>query len=185
MTKLIDALDRISTPRNLVIGVILAIIVVSLMGTLTQTLVYSVYGNANMPDTNFGYTFAQIQEAFETLGSEGLQAWLQVHLLDLIFPLTYAFSMTFGILMELRGTFPEKDSLRALGLLPIAAAFADYVENTLIASQAVAYPSLSPLIIGIASYVTIFKWLLLYAGFGVVFLLLLVFVAMKLKQRSS
>ncbi|MFW9979592.1 MAG: hypothetical protein ACFFEJ_16030 [Candidatus Thorarchaeota archaeon] len=179
MDRLMKALDRISTPRNLVIAIVSAIVVVSLMGTLTQTFVYGVYGDANMPDTNFGYTFAQIQEAFDTLGSEGLQIWLQVHLLDLLFPLTYAFSMVFGILMELRASIPERKNLRLLALLPIGGAFADYIENTLIASQAYAYPALSESVIAIASLVTISKWLLLYAGFIVIFLLLILVIIQK------
>ncbi len=182
MNRLLNALDRISTPRNLILGIISAVVVVSVMGTLTQTMVYDIYGDANMPDTNFGYTFAQIQEAFDTLGNDGLQIWLQVHLLDLIFPLAYAFSMAFGILMELRAFLPEKKYLRLLALLPIGGAFADYVENTLIASQAIAYPALSESVIAIASIVTITKWLLLYAGFFVIFILLIGVLFKKLQS---
>ncbi len=182
MKRLLDTLDRISTSRNLIIGIISAIVVVSAMGTLTQTLVYNVYGDANMPDTNFGYTFAQIQEAFNTLGSEGLQIWLQVHMLDLLFPLTYAFSMAFGILMELRSSLPEKESLRMIALLPLSAALADYLENALIASQAIAYPVLSEPVIAMASLVTITKWILLYAGFIAIFLLLLLVLMKKARK---
>jgi hypothetical protein len=152
------------------------------MGALTQMLVYDVYGDANMPDTNFGYTFADIQGAFDTLGSDGLQMWLQVHLLDLIFPLTYAFSMTFGILMELRDAIPEKKNLRFLALLPILAAIADYIENTLIATQATSYPILSEAVISVASAVTITKWLLLYAGFAIIFLLLILVIIMRFRS---
>jgi hypothetical protein len=178
MERMFNTLDKISTPRNLVIGIISAVIVVSVMGTLTQILVYEVYGDANMPDTNFGYTFADIQSSFNILGSEGLNLWLQVHLLDVIFPLTYAFSMVFGILMEIRASLPEKKYLRLLALLPIGGAIADYIENTLIATQVVSYPALSESIIAIASLVTIMKWLLLYAGFITIFSLLFI-VAIK------
>ena len=182
MDRMFSALDKISTPRNLTIGIISAIMVVSVMGALTQTLVYEVYGDANMPDTNFGYTFVEIQNAFDILGSEGLKIWLQVHLLDVIFPLTYSFSMVFGILMEIRASLPERKKLRLLVLLPMCGAIADYIENTLIATQVVSYPVLSESIIAIASMVTIAKWLLLYAGFMVIFLLLIIYFIMRIRK---
>ena len=184
MERLLNGLDRFSTKRNLILGIISAFIVVSIMGALTQMLVYDVYGDANMPDTNFGYTFLDIQTAFDTLGSEGLQMWLQVHLLDLIFPLTYAFSMVFGIMMELRATVPDKRNLRLLALLPIGGAIADYIENILIASQAISYPEVSPQIIAIASIVTILKWVLLYVAFAIVFILLIILVIKQIIQRK-
>ena len=182
MYRMMKGLDKISTPRNLVLGIFSAIIIVSLMGTLTQILVYDVYGNANMPDTNFGYTYGDIQTAFDTLGSEGLNLWMQVHLLDVIFPLTYSFSMIFGILMEIRASLPERKNLQLLVLLPMGGAIADYIENALIATQVLSYPVLSESIIAIASLVTITKWLLLYAGFIAIFILLII-MAIKRVQK--
>jgi hypothetical protein len=152
------------------------------MSALMQSMVYDVYGNVDMPDMKLGYSYDDILQAFDSLGSEGIQVWLQAHLLDLIFPLGYAFAMVFGILMELRIAFPEKKSVRLVALLPILSAFADYVENTLIAAQATAYPNLSAEIIAIASGFTTIKWLLLYAGFAIVFILLPVVIYRKVKE---
>lgn len=182
MNRLMNALDRISTSRNLAIGITSSIVVVSIMGILTQSLVYDIYGDANMPDTNFGYTYVQIQEAFDILGSDGLHLWLQIHLLDLIFPLAYAFSMVFGILMELRVAMPERKCLRLLALFPLGGALADYLENTLIASQAVSYPILSEPVIVVASFVTILKWILISAGFVVILFLLMLIILKKARK---
>lgn len=184
MKKLLDAIDKISTSRNLVIAILISAVSVGTMAVLTESLVYSVYGEANMPDTNFGYTYDDILLAFNNLGSEGLQVWLQVHLLDLVFPLGYSFAITFAIIMELRLVFPERENYRVLGILPILAALFDFLENTLVASQAVAYPNLSPEVIAVASSVTIMKWLLLYLGFSVVFVLLPFALYKKIKNTE-
>ncbi|MCK5239170.1 MAG: hypothetical protein KAR33_06460 [Candidatus Thorarchaeota archaeon] len=182
MDRVLKALDRISTGRNLILSIIASAIVVITMAMLTQTLVYDVYGDALMPDTNFGYTFTEIQTAFDTLGQEGLQVWLQVHLLDLIFPLTYAFAMLFGIILELRAAFPEMQKLKLLVILPLGGAISDYIENALIATQAISYPNLSASVIALASAVTITKWILLYIGFAVIFLLIPLIFYRKFKK---
>jgi hypothetical protein len=182
MNRMMNGLDRISTPRNLALGIFSAIGVVSVMNVLIQTLVYDIYGNVNMPDTNFGYTYGDIQSAFDTLGSEGLHLWIQIHLLDVIFPLTYSLSMVFGILMEIRTSLPERKNIRLLIFLPLGGAIADYVENALIATQVVSYPVLSESIISIASLITITKWLLLYAGFIAIFVLLILIIIKRVRK---
>ncbi|MFW9849954.1 MAG: hypothetical protein ACFFF4_12520 [Candidatus Thorarchaeota archaeon] len=182
MKRLLNAIDRISTPRNLVLAILIAALSVGTMAILTENLVYSVYGAADMPDTNFGYTYDDILQAFDILGPEGLQAWLQVHLLDLIFPLGYSFAIAFAIMMELRIAFPERGKLRSLALFSLIAAFFDYTENTLIASQAVSYPNISLSVISIASSVTILKWLFLYSAFAIVFLLIPVVAIRKIRK---
>ena len=85
MDRVLKAMDRISTGRNLILSIVASGIVVITMAMLTQSMVYDVYGDAMMPDTNFGYTFTDIQTAFDTLEQDGLQVWSQVHMLDLIF----------------------------------------------------------------------------------------------------
>jgi hypothetical protein len=164
------------------LAIIVSAISVLSMSALMQSMVYDIYGSVDMPDMKLGYSYDDILQAFSSLGSAGIQAWLQAHLLDLIFPLGYAFGMTFGILMELRISFPERKNIRVLALLPILAAFADYVENTLIAAQAAAYPNLSAEVIAIASGFTTIKWLLLYTGFAIIFILLPIVIYRKVKE---
>jgi len=182
MDRILDALEKQSTARNLVLAIIVSAVTVSLMAVLTQTMVYDVFGEADLPDMKLGYSYEDILVAFDTLGAEGLQVWMQVHLLDLLFPLGYAFAMVFGLMMELRIAFPEKRNFRAISLLPIFAAFVDYIENTLIATQAAAYPNLSGTVISIASGFTTIKWILLYAGFAFIFILLPIALYKRIRE---
>ncbi|TFF68655.1 hypothetical protein EU520_00090 [Candidatus Thorarchaeota archaeon] len=181
MQRLGDSIDRYSTARSLILAIIVAAVSVSVMGYLTQTLVYDVYGEANMPDTNLSYTYEQIMEAFGTLGPEGLLMWLQVHLLDLIFPLGYGFAMAIGIALLAKRAFPGRIELRTLALIPLLGAIADYIENGLIATQILAYPAVSQLVVAVASVVTTLKWGLIYLGFVVILVLVLVVIWMRVR----
>jgi hypothetical protein len=175
-------IDRISNSRNLVIAIIACITILSTMNYLVQTLVYNIYGTANMPDTSFWYGYEDVQHFFDTLGTEGLQVWSLVHLLDIIFPLAYSFAFLIGIAMELKIVYPQKRELRVLFPVPLIAAIADYLENLLIASQIASYPSLSPAIIAIASLATMIKWIALGLAFTIVIVLLLVWVAKRFRK---
>lgn len=183
MERMISNFDKYSTKRNLGIFFLASMLIVIVMGYLTQILVYDIYGDFTMPDTRLGYTFAEIQAAFASIGSEGLLLWAQVHLLDYIFPLTYSFAMVFGIMLELRSTYPSKSWMRYFILLPLLGGIADYVENLLILSQVLSFPNLSELIITIASAVTILKWVFLAAGFIVIICLIVVVVFKRVSSR--
>ncbi len=120
-----DTLRKWSTPRNLLLSIILSVVVIAILGYSTQVLVYSVYGDYTMPDTRFGYTFEEIQAVFDGLGSEGLQAWSMVHLLDYIFPLAYTLALVFGTGLELKrlDTF---ERYKKILLFPIIGCIMDY-----------------------------------------------------------
>ncbi len=178
-------IDRNANLRNLVLGILSSIIIIAIMSTLTQMLVYAVYGNFTMPDTRFGYSFADIQAAFNSIGIEGLRVWAIAHSLDFLFPLAYSFSMMFGIMLELNIVNKNSGLLRKTIFLPLAAGIADYIENTLILSQIITFPTLSELVISIASLVTLAKWVFLIFGFVVVFVLLILIVYKRFSSKGT
>ena len=183
MQSILNHIDRLSTPRNLALAVIVSAVSISLMVYMTQTMVYDIYGEAAMPDLMLGYTYNDIMTVFDSLGSDGLNAWLLAHTLDAIFPIGYTLALVFGMSMLMRNTFPDRE--RIIVLIPIIAAIADYIENILIASQAISYPIVSEQIIAISSIVTVLKWLLLYVTFAIVFILLLVFIIKWIKRKND
>jgi hypothetical protein len=174
-----------STARNLTIVIIVSIIVISIMSIGTQSLVYDVYGEADMPDLMVSYDIDDVSEAFGILGSEGLEVWLTVHLLDYIFPVAYSLALAFGINLELNASKVQEQTTQLIALIPVFAGFFDYLENIIIAQQAFAYPNLSANIITMASLFTSLKWALLYLSFGFVFLLLIVVVYIRISSRAE
>lgn len=185
MEKALNFIDSNSSPRNLLLGILASIIIIAIMGYATQTLVYEVYGDFTMPDTRFGYSFTEIQTAFNALGIEGLRVWALAHSPDFLFPLAYSFAMMFGIILELNKLEKNIDPFRKLVFLPLAGGIADYIENTLILSQIATFPNLSNLVIVIASVVTLMKWFFLAIGFVVIFVLLILVVYKKVTLRAS
>lgn len=185
MNWLINRLDKLSTARNLVIAITVSIIVISIMSIGTQSLVYSIYGEADMPDLMFNYDIDIVSEVFGILGSEGLEVWLTVHLLDYIFPAAYSLALTFGIILEVNASNIEEQSAKSMVIIPVFAGVFDYFENILIAQQAFAYPNLSASIISMASVFTSVKWVLLYFSFGLVFLLLIGVVYNRIYENGE
>ncbi|MHA2187050.1 MAG: hypothetical protein ACW99V_02295, partial [Candidatus Thorarchaeota archaeon] len=82
-----------------------------------------------------------------------------------------------------RALLQDRTILRYLIFIPIVAAIADYIENILIASQALVYPNLSETIISIASFITTMKWILLYLAFALVLVLILILIYKRLSKE--
>ncbi|MGY5879616.1 MAG: hypothetical protein RTV31_05170 [Candidatus Thorarchaeota archaeon] len=185
MERALNFIERKSNRRNLILGILGSIITIAIMSIATQTLVYDVYGEFTMPDMRFGYSFTEIQTAFNAIGIEGLHTWAIAHSPDFIFPLTYSFSMMFGIMLELKKVDKNSGLLRMIVFLPLAGGIADYIENTLILSQIAVFPNLSELVLAIASAVTLVKWAFLILGFIVIFGLLILIIYKGIISRTS
>lgn len=184
MGRTLNFIERNANLRNLILSILVSIITIAVMSIATQTLVYQVYGDFTMPDMKFGYSFTEIQTAFNAIGIEGLQIWAIAHSPDFIFPLAYSFSMMFGIMLELNKAEKNSGLLRMTVLLPLAGGIADYIENTLILSQIAVFPNLSELVIAIASVVTLVKWVFLILGFIVIFGLLILIMYKVITSRT-
>ena len=185
MERILNFIERNSNRRNLILSILGSIITIAVMSIATQTLVYQVYGDFTMPDMKFGYSFAEIQTAFTAIGAEGLRIWAIAHSPDFLFPLAYSFAMMFGIQLELNRAEMNSGLLRKTILLPLVGGIGDYIENTLILSQIAVFPNLSELVIAIASFVTIVKWVFLILGFVVIFGLLILIIYKSITSRTS
>lgn len=176
----LEPIYRWSTPRNLILMIAASFITVMVMAMLTQTWVYDVYGDVTMPDTRLTYSFDEITDVFNTLGQAGLNVWAQAHMLDFLFPLTYMLAMAFGMNLEIRRLYPESMNVKKLVLIPLLGGIADYIENILVLTQIAAYPTLSEVVIMIASAITTLKWILLGLGFVIIFVFIPIIVYRKL-----
>ncbi|TFH07527.1 MAG: hypothetical protein E4H14_08270 [Candidatus Thorarchaeota archaeon] len=185
MERTLNFIGRKASRRNLILCVLGSIITIAVMSIATQMLVYEVYGDFTMPDMRFGYTFDEIQTAFNTIGIEGLWTWVVAHSPDFLFPLAYSFAMMFGITMELNKVEKNSGLLRTTVFLPLVGGIADYIENTLILGQIAVFPNLSELVISIASAVTLVKWAFLILSFRVIFVLLFLVVYKKISSRTT
>ncbi|RDE13483.1 MAG: hypothetical protein C4K48_08235 [Candidatus Thorarchaeota archaeon] len=184
MEKMISAVDKKASMRNLAVFTAMSLGIMLVMFYVTQILVYDVYGEFVMPDLRLSYSILDIQTIFSLVGQEGMIAWEQVHLLDYILPLAYSLAIAFGIMYELGRTYPERNGLKKLVLIPLLGCIMDYLENLLILSQILSYPNLSEPIIMLASIFTTMKWISMALGFAAILGFFVVIVYRRISSRQ-
>lgn len=79
---------------------------------------------------------------------------------DTLFPLTYGLFFYFLLTWLANLTWPKKDLYQKIGWLPLMAVVADFLENGLLVSLVLRFPSEHPDLVQFASTVTSIKWLL-------------------------
>ena len=123
-------------------------------------------------DTQFKYKIEKVQEFFTAYGEEGLLTYNKIQIVDMFYPLIYSMLLS-SILFLL---FSHSKTV-AIMLMPIIAAYFDYVENFLLFISTRTFPDLNPAMIKIASFATSLKWSLIYIS--------LVFVIIGLLRKKK
>lgn len=138
-----------------------ALAVLVLMDLLFQAQILIITGGRPILDVRPWYSFEAAVQLFNLLGENGRALYSQQQILDAVFPILFgtAFSQGIAHVNNLRGE--EDTAWRKLVLLPFLETFFDYLENLLIATQLMAFPALSPVVISFACIATIAKWVLL------------------------
>ena len=126
-----------------------------------------VSAGAGSPDTSFFYTPDDLLRQAEAYGESGRAAYVRARwTFDLAFPLVYGFFLVTSIGWSLRQAAPASSNWRLLSLVPVAAVLFDLFENTATSLVMAAYPAVPELAAVLAPWLTLVKWILVYASFG-------------------
>lgn len=137
-------------------------------------------GDAASPDMSFYYSAGDLYEMAESYGESGRAAYIRARFtFDLVWPLVYALFLVTAIGWTSRQAFPPGSPWRLANLLPLLAAFFDYLENIATSVVMSRYPEPTALIDVLAPLFTMAKWSLL----GVSFVLLFGVLVLLLWQR--
>ncbi|MHA2045669.1 MAG: hypothetical protein ACXAAO_12840 [Candidatus Thorarchaeota archaeon] len=132
-------------------------------------------------DMRFFYTFDDVTEYLTALGETGRTYYLYQKIVDSFFPIGYGL----GIALAL-GYLCKKSDIKnpwhSIILIPIIAAIFDYIENILLTTQIVSFPTISETIVSVAAITTLIKWIFLLSAIGVLFVSVLLFAV---KRRTS
>lgn len=155
------------------------------MNPMSEPMMERVAGGMRMPDTAGLYSLEYVLELFRQLGHEGVRYYRHFTLLyDGIFPVLYTGLYVVWLSLLLRHATPEGARLRGLNLFPLAAMFADYIENSLEMMMATSYLDDSTIEPGVHALAVMFsgvKWTLVILNF-----LLLLFAIYKwIRSRRS
>ncbi|HSV88936.1 MAG TPA: hypothetical protein VLH61_09875 [Bacteroidales bacterium] len=135
-----------------------------------------------IPDLMFGFSIEQAYAFLSHLGVDGRKAYLTTQMwVDSVYPLIYGFMLAL-IIGKIHAATPGlTKKYKRLNLVPIAAAFADYLENTGIIVMLLAYPAKIGFAAHLASVFGMIKWTLIGISIGIIFLSLLYFVFLSKK----
>lgn len=127
-----------------------------------------------IPDLMFGFSFEQAYAFLSHLDEDGRKAYLTTLVwIDSVYPLIYGFMLAL-IIGKIHGAAPELTKKhKRLNLTPIAATFADFLENTGIIVMLLAYPAKLNFAAQLASVFGMIKWTLIVISIGIIILSLL------------
>ena len=143
-----------------ILGIVLMNVVLAM---LSEQILASSGGKAQIPDIAFGYTAEQLYTWFELYGERGrsIYAWIALGI-DLVYPVIYTMGFIFFLTTAFEHAFPRQiNSLYKLCLLPLLVFAADLIENALLSVALHSLPTQMPTLVAVASAVTQIKWLLL------------------------
>jgi len=177
---LIDKIKERASRRNTLIFLVIAVVSFVLMGAVIMAMMDQ-SGILALLDMRFFYTFDEVTEYLTALGETGRTYYLYQKIVDSFFPIGYGL----GIALALGYLFRKSDiknSWHYIILIPIIAAIFDYIENMLLTTQILSFPTISEVIVSIAAITTLIKWIFLLSAIGVLFVCFLVFAV---KRRTS
>jgi hypothetical protein len=138
--RIINKLTQLATGKNIIILLVLFLL-------FNFLIIPAVYPQFQTLDMLFSYTPEKAYELISSYGEQGRQYYAVIELtLDLIYTFQRA--------------LPNHRELLNLSYIPFAVMLADYLENVGIVISLLAYPQKLPLIVCLANFFTISKYIL-------------------------
>ncbi len=120
----------------------------------------AISGGEGLPDAKMYYTYQQLYLLFQHYGSSGRQMYLQLQVVDMVYPLIYS-----TLLASLLFLIFKKTRLQVVVVIPFAAAFFDYIENILLRMSVLSFPHMHAGMVETAALATFAKWFLVFLAF--------------------
>jgi len=140
---------------------------------------------AGSPDTSFFYRPDDLLRQAEAYGESGRAAYVRARwTFDLAFPLVYGFFLVTSIGWSVRQT-PASGAWKLMTLVPVTAVLFDFLENTATSVVMAAYPAVPDLAVVLAPWLTLVKWILVYASFGLLAVALAAVLLRRLRRPAK
>jgi len=116
-------------------------------------------GGVSMPDVHFYYTHDFIYNLFTLYGEKGIDEYMKIQLIDMVYPLVYALLLSTLLYLPFKNT-----KTFYLIYFPFIASLFDYFENFTIRYLAITYPRISNGAAHFAAICTSWKWIFIIAS---------------------
>jgi len=131
----------------------------------------------------FGYTYVYVNELFSAIGSEGRNSYLYCQIpIDMVYPFLFGLTYTLVLAYFLKKIDKFDSPLIYLCLLPLIAAFFDYLENLGTINLLINYPNISETEVKINSFFTLVKSMVTTIYF---FSLIIILILLGIKKISK
>jgi len=145
-----------------VFALFMALVLPAMAGVLTE-----VTGVEKSPDTSLVYSAADLYAMAEAYGAEGRAYYIYTRFtFDIAWPLAYLFFLAASLSYLYRPLVNKKQTWSPVNLLPFAAAFFDFLENSGASLVMYRYPAPTPFIARLTPVFTFLKWLFIGASFA-------------------
>lgn len=141
--------------------------------------------NGSILDLDFFYTAAQAYQRLAGFGAAGRATYLRILMGDLIYPGLLGLFMSVTLSLLLRRIAPAGSTWRYLSLLPLANMAADYLENAMLITLLVAYPTPLDALATIAGVATAIKSVFGLLSFVTLGVVLLIWVIQRMLHRRA
>ena len=158
MTFAIKLIDRLTTPRAIVMLIFLfGIVFGAILFTLTQLA--EVSGGYGILDFDRGYDMNRVIEVLGSYGSEGMRLNRRIQLLDLLNPALYSLVAATVTRLLWRERGPDW-----ICLVPLLGGLGDYAENVTLFLMTRAYPDIPTDLVSASSTLSTIKNVLMFVG---------------------
>ena len=184
MEKFYNLIKSKSSRKNLVTGLLIILLVnLVLFPNVPKWMGVDDFSTDHVLDLKFGYTVDEAHFALESMGLEGRKAYLVIEIaVDFLYAIVYGFF--YAALLILFFEKSRSKLLKNVFIIPIIGGTLDILENVAIIPLIINFPTLSSLNVGIASFITMSKWI--FAGTSIFLLLLsIVFFLANRKEKNS
>jgi len=178
--KLLNVFGRWATPRNALIVLVLFLLNTILLDALDRPLLALASGEPKL-DLRFGYDLATVEMLFGAYGEQGRAIYGWNLLVDTPFPVLGGLATVLFIMLAVR----RRRWQASLVVPPLLFIITDLVENVLLFSMVQSYPSLSPGLVELASFITQVKRAAFYISAVELILSVLVVAAVRVREVLS
>lgn len=166
--------------RNAIIALTLFVLNGLLIERLDQPLMERANGESKL-DLGFGYDFATVQRLMESYGAEGKSLYIWNLVADTPFPIFGEIAVSLFALVAFRDPFWQELFI----LPPLIFGATDLIENALLLSIVLGYPSLPPALVVVTSIITQVKRAAYYMSALALILSMLLVTVKQVKHQPS
>ncbi len=187
MKKIKNWIERNSRGSRILFFFALTLVAALLMNLLVIPMVLGTSGEEKIPDMMLGgYALADVMRILGAIGPEGRSAFLWYQLpLDMIYPFLYGSFLAFSLAWFLQKTGGWKQKFAWMSLLPLMAAFFDYLENIMDIAMLTRFPDFTAKMVSVASTFTIIKGMLLMLSVIVLLILILIYLLRTVTGKKA